>query len=237
MSSTTFNNMLGSDAYGIGISIISNPSAARLWAEGSLTVNRVRNNNDLRDDINDGMDIYSVKAFGRNTLVSAFGPLGIMSIASNGGISFSNPTAAAYLDDAVIMGLDAKQQILPTIARVISEKRIIPSIRLYTKMVVKGNTNYEISYDIRQHFKSITKYSPIGSITVGYSSVMIENILSVGADENNYNIDFSIPMQNSSVAGVTFSFDKEMTNQIMSYGWAVSFVFEPELRLIPIPIY
>jgi hypothetical protein len=55
--------------------------------------------------IQSGMDLYIVSAFGRNTVVTAFGSLGTMSISEDGGISFSNPTAGAFAGEAVVKGI------------------------------------------------------------------------------------------------------------------------------------
>ncbi len=55
-------------------------------------------------NITSGMNLYEVNAFGRTTLVSAFGALGKIYIANNGGIFFSNPSASAYAGEANVFG-------------------------------------------------------------------------------------------------------------------------------------
>ena len=46
-----------------------------------------------------GFNLYSVSAFGNTTLISSFGVFGNVEYAANGGLTFENQTAAAYLDE------------------------------------------------------------------------------------------------------------------------------------------
>jgi len=46
-----------------------------------------------------GFNLYSVSAFGNTTIVSSFGDIGNVKYSANGGLTFENQTAGAYLDE------------------------------------------------------------------------------------------------------------------------------------------
>ncbi len=125
-------------------------------------------------DVSSGMDMYIVSAFGRETIVTAFGELGNMTISENGAISFSNPTTSgAYAGEAIVSGGSMDWNTATDGEKII---HIINSIR-------DARMSGSEYIDIRQLFSDFPKYGSgidlIKGIKIGDNSMTVHMILAI----------------------------------------------------------
>ena len=110
MGAQRFNDLYGMGAFSTMTSLhnfknaLKNSGSYHFTGEGAQNLFGMMQQGSV-----DGFNLYDVEAFGRHTIVSSQGDIGLIEFGQSGGIGFSNPTASVFMSTAEI-GLSNKDQ-------------------------------------------------------------------------------------------------------------------------------
>ena len=107
MGAQRFNDLYGMGAFSTMTSLhnfknaLKNSGSYHFTGEGAQNLFGMMQQGSV-----DGFNLYDVEAFGRHTIVSSQGDIGLIEFGQSGGIGFSNPTASVFMSIADV-GFDA----------------------------------------------------------------------------------------------------------------------------------
>ena len=103
MGQQRFDNMYGVGAFSAMTSLhnfknaLKNSGSYHFTGEGAQNLFGMMQQGSV-----DGFNLYDVEAFGRHTIVSSQGDIGLIEFGQSGGIGFSNPTASVFMGATVV---------------------------------------------------------------------------------------------------------------------------------------